>query len=137
MIRIILDKEGTGKTKRLIEQANRAALEDGGDIVYIDDNKHHMYELNYKIRFIDTSDFVINDFCVFHGFICGIISENFDISQIYIDDIFKIVKDTMDSFDNFLKDIDDLSKRFNITFTLTLNGDPNTAPEFLKKYVLI
>ena len=137
MIRIILDKEGTGKTKRLIDLANRAALEDGGDIVYIDDNNHHMYELDHKIRFVDTSEFVINDFCVFHGFICGIISENFDISQIFIDDILKIVKDATDSLEDFLKNIEDLSKKFNITFTLTLNGDPSAAPQFIKDYALI
>lgn len=136
MIRIILDKEGTGKTRKLIEQANRASIEDGGDIVYIDDNKRHMYELSHKVRFIDTSEFTISDFCVFHGFICGIISENFDISQIYIDDTFKIVKDSMDSFEKFLKDIDQLSKKFNISFTLTLNGDPNAPPEFIKEYII-
>ncbi|MBZ4646394.1 MAG: hypothetical protein PWR27_354 [Petroclostridium sp.] len=136
MIKIIMDKEGTGKTKRLIDMANRSATEDSGNIIYIDDNNHHMYDLNHEIRFVDTSEFDIDDLRVFYGFICGIISENFDISQIYIDDIYKIVKDNSDLLEIFLQNIRKISEKFSISFTMTLNGDPENAPAFLKEYIL-
>ncbi|MDK2800510.1 MAG: hypothetical protein PWP27_388 [Clostridiales bacterium] len=135
MIKVIMDKKGTGKTKRLIELANSSIAQDSGDIVFVDNNNHHMYELNHEIRFIDTSEFEINDFCVFYGFLCGIISENFDISKIYIDGLFEIVNDDMDSLEIFLNDINKISDKFNIEFTMTISGDPKTVPAFLQQYM--
>ena len=135
MIRVIMGGRGTGKTRRLINMANNSIKQDDGNIVYIANNKRHMYELSHRIRFIDTSDFEINSLCCFYGFICGIISKDFDISQIYIDGIFQIVNDNLESLKEFLDNILALGKKYNIEFIVTLTGEPDEAPEFLKKYI--
>ena len=135
MIKVIMGKRGTGKSKKIIELANQAVKEDLGDIVYINSNNRHMYDLDHNIRFVDVSEFEIDDYCMFYGFICGIISEDFDISQIYIDGITKIADDDANSFEKFLKDIRKISNKFNITFTFTVSGEPGEAPSYLKEYV--
>jgi uncharacterized metal-binding protein len=126
---------GTGKTRMLIDLANNSAKNNDGNIIYIDNNRDHMYELSHKVRFIETSEFEINSLCCFNGFICGIISKDFDISQIYIDGIFQIANDSIDSLEEFLNNITALSKKFGIEFVVTLTGEPKAAPEFLKKYI--
>ncbi|MGE4283334.1 MAG: hypothetical protein AB7G87_06380 [Clostridia bacterium] len=135
MIKVIMDKKGTGKTKRLIDMANTSAREDKGDVVFIDNNNHHIYELSHQIRFVDTSEFEINDFYVFHGFVCGIISANFDVSEIYIDGIFEIIDDKMEFFEVFLSNIQKAAEKFNISFIMTITGDSKVAPEFIRQYM--
>ncbi|WHH60261.1 hypothetical protein [Petroclostridium sp. X23] len=135
MIKVIMGSKGTGKTKRLIDLANTSATEGLGDVVYIDSDNHHIYDLNHKIRFIDTSQFAIDQFCVFYGFICGIISEDFDISNIYIDGVFEIVDESMEFLEEFLNNVKKVADQFNISVVMTITGDPNEAPEFIKEYI--
>lgn len=135
MIKIIMGPKGTGKTKQLIDLANHSASRDSGDVVFIDRHNRHIYNLDHNIRFVDTSQFEISDFHMFYGFICGIIAEDFDISHIFIDSIFKIVQNSMDSFEKFLYDIEKISETCNIVFSMTISGDVSEAPEFVKKYI--
>ena len=91
MIQILAGEKGEGKTKRLIEMANDAGKSSKGHVVFIDDDNRHMYDLHYNIRFVKTN-FVMNDQKIFFGFICGILSQDNDIEQIYIDGLHNIVK---------------------------------------------
>ncbi len=104
MISVIVGEKGTGKTRHLIQSANTLIKESLGNIVFIDNNNRHMYELNYRVRFADTSEFQINTFCAFYGFICGIVSRDFDISNIYIDGVLDKIDDDS-SFEKFLLDV--------------------------------
>jgi len=135
MIKILMGEKGTGKTKKLIDMANRSVSQSSGDVVFIDKGTRYMYDLSHEIRFIDVSQFEIEDLYVFYGFICGIIAGNFDISQIYIDRIFNIVDDSMDSLKKFLIDIEKISQDFNIEFVMTISGDAALAPEYVKQYI--
>lgn len=135
MIRFIVGGKGTGKTKRIIEEANKSILEVPGHVAFIDNSRRHIYKLNHKIRFADTSEFEIKTFDMFYGFICGIISENFDISRFYIDDIFKIVKNDIIGLEEFINKLKKVSTNHNIEFIITATGSPDEAPEFLKEYI--
>ena len=83
----------------------------------------------------DTSDFDIKSWEEFLGFVCGIISSNFDISNIYIDGVLKIVKDTTEGMEVFLNSVDEMSKKFNIDVMISVSMDASEAPEYIKKYV--
>lgn len=76
MIQIIAGKKGKGKTKHLLDKVNAEVKEVHGNIVYLDKSSKHMYELNNKVRLIDTSEFGLSSSDGFIGFICGIISQN-------------------------------------------------------------
>ena len=80
MIQIIAGKKGKGKTKHLLDKVNAEVKEVHGNIVYLDKSSKHMYELNNKVRLIDTSEFGLSSSDGFMGFICGIISQDHDVS---------------------------------------------------------
>mgnify|MGYP001042219292 CR=1 FL=1 len=84
MIQIIAGKKGKGKTKHLLDKVNAEVKEVHGNIVYLDKSSKHMYELNNKVRLIDTSEFGLSSSDGFIGFICGIISQDHDLEQMYL-----------------------------------------------------
>lgn len=136
MLELLIGKKGTGKTKVLIDSVNRAAGEAHGNVIFISNNtERNMYDIDTKVRMAGTSDFDIKSWEEFLGFVCGIISSNFDISNIYIDGILKIVKDTTDGMEAFLNGVDEMSKKFNIDFMISVSMDAADAPEYIKKYV--
>ena len=135
MVELLIGKKGTGKTKVLLDNVNHAATNANGNVVFISNNtSHNMYDINSKVRMSDTSEFEITSWDEFLGFICGIISGNFDITNIFVDGTLKIVKDSMEGFEEFLRKLDDMSKKFNINFELSVSVDADSAPDYIKKY---
>lgn len=135
MVELLIGKKGTGKTKVLIDSVNSACNTANGNVVFISNNTgRNMYDVSSKVRMADTSEFEITSWDEFFGFICGIISSNFDITNIYIDGVLKIVKDTLDGFEEFLKNVDELGKKFNFKTMISVSMDVNEAPEYLKQY---
>ena len=100
MVELLIGKKGTGKTKALIENVNNASTVAKGNVVFISkDSARSMYDIKSKVRMVDTKEFSITTYSEFLGFICGIISRDFDITNIFIDGIFKIVgSDNLDGF---------------------------------------
>ncbi len=135
MLKLLIGKKGTGKTKVLIDSVNVAVNEANGNVVFIsNDTGRNMYDISSKVRMADTSEFEIDSWKEFLGFICGIISSNFDITNIYVDGVLKIVKDTLDGFEEFLADIEAVSNKFNVDIMISVSMDINEAPDYLKKY---
>ena len=136
MVELIIGKKGTGKTKHLIENVNAAANVAKGNVVFISNsNTRNMYDISTKVRMFDTSEFAIESYNELLGFIGGVISGNFDITNIFVDGIFKIVGgDNLDGFEKFLERLDTMSAKFNISFVITVSIDVNDAPDYIKKY---
>ena len=61
-----------------------------GNIVYLDKSSKHMYELNNKIRLIDVSGYPIKNADEFIGFVCGIVSQDHDLQEMYLDSFLKM-----------------------------------------------
>ena len=136
MIELLIGTKGTGKTKVLIDNVNSAAKSADGNVVFISNNtSQNMYDITSKVRMADTSEFDIASWDEFLGFICGIISGNFDITNVFVDGTLKIVKDDMDGFEAFLASLEDISKKFDINFELSVSVDKDAAPDYIKKYV--
>ena len=92
MVELIVGKKGKGKTKVLLDKVNGAIKEANGSIVYLDKSAKHMYELNNKVRLIDVSGYPIKNADEFVGFVCGIISQDHDLEQIYLDSFLTTAK---------------------------------------------
>ncbi|MBR4724007.1 MAG: hypothetical protein IK072_04675, partial [Clostridia bacterium] len=96
MLQLLIGKKGTGKTKVLISNVNDAAKSASGNVVFISNNiSQNMYDITSKVRMTDTSEFDIASWDEFLGFISGIISGNFDITNIFVDGTLKIVKNSL------------------------------------------
>ena len=135
MVELLIGKKGTGKTKALIENVNNASTVAKGNVVFISkDSARSMYDIKSKVRMVDTKEFSITTYSEFLGFICGIISRDFDITNIFIDGIFKIVgSDNLDGFETFLDKLQEISAKFHIDFNVSVSIDKDTAPEYIKK----
>lgn len=135
MVELLIGTKGTGKTKVLLDNVNHAASNAEGNVVFISNNtSQNMYNISSRARMADTSEFDIGSWDAFFGFICGIISGNFDITNVFVDGTLKIVKE-LDGFEAFLEKLDEAGKKFDINFELSVSVDTASAPEYIKKYV--
>jgi len=132
MIHVIYGKKGSGKSKRLLDMANAEVEKATGNIVYLDDNNRCMYDLKHEIRFINTSDYSIDNTDKLYGFVCGILSRDFDISTVYIDGLKKIVGKE-ENLEKLIKKLDKVFDGINAYIVISGSED---APEYLKKYVI-
>ena len=85
MVQLIVGRKGKGKTKQLLDKVNAEIKTVSGNIAYLDKSTKHMFELNNKVRLINVSEYMISDADEFVGFICGIISQDHDLEQMYFD----------------------------------------------------
>jgi len=135
MIKLIVGQKGSGKTKAMIEMANDAVNKVAGDIVFVDGSNRQMVDLSFKVRAINIKDFGITGVKDLYGFLCGILAGNYDINQIYLDGLFDILNFSGEDIEAFIFYIKKLSEKFNISFIISMNGNPETVPAYLKEYI--
>lgn len=135
MVKLLIGKKGSGKTKTLIAETNNASVNASGNVVFIsDDTRRSMHDIKSKVRMADTKDFSISSYDEFYGFICGIISRDYDITNVFIDGIFKIVgSDNLDGFEKFLSKLEAVGKELNVAFEISVSIDADAAPDYIKK----
>lgn len=128
MVELIVGKKGKGKTKVLLDRVNGAIKDANGSIVYLDKSTKHMYELNNRVRLIDVSGFPIKNADEFVGFICGIISQDHDLEQIYLDSFLAVAK--LDGLDvtNTMEQLDTIGQKYGITFVISISLDKEEIP---------
>ena len=128
MVELIVGKKGKGKTKVLLDRVNGAIKDANGSIVYLDKSTKHMYELNNKIRLIDVSGYPIRNSDEFVGFICGIISQDHDLEQIYLDSFLAVAKLEGKDVTDTLEQLDSIGREFGITFVISISLDKEEIP---------
>ena len=136
MIQIIAGEKGNGKTKCLLDKVNSEIKSVHGNIVYLDKNSKHMYELNNKVRLIDASEFMIDNADNFIGFICGVISQDHDLEQMYLDSFLKVAKLEGADISATLEKLNAIGEKYNVTFVLSISMDPAKLPEDMKDKVI-
>ena len=134
MVELIVGKKGKGKTKVLLDKVNGAIKNVNGSIVYLDKSTKHMYELNNKIRLIDVSGYPIINADEFVGFICGIISQDHDLEQIYLDSFLTTAKLEGLDISGTLEQLEEIGEKFSISFITSVSLDKEEIPaEFQDK----
>ena len=139
MVQLIVGDKGKGKTKELLDRANAAIKEVNGNVVYLDKSTKHMYELNNKIRLIDVSQFPLKNSDEFVGFICGIISQDHDLEQVYLDSFLKIAKleECECGLEGALKQLENIGKEYGITFIISMSKDKEDLSDEWKEKVVV
>lgn len=135
MIKVIIGEKGTGKTAKLIEAVHSAEEKATGNVVFINKGKRHVLDLTHKVRLVDTEEYKITNYEEFYGFLCGILSQNYDISYIFIDSITKIVNDDMPALTKFLEGINAVAEASKAEIQIILSMKPEDAPDGVKKFV--
>ena len=137
MVQIIAGRKGKGKTKFLLEKVNSAVKEAHGTIVYLDKNTQHMYDLSNRVRLIDVFKYPIHSYEAFLGFICGIISQDHDLEQMYLDSFLKLACLEGADIEETYKTLETISEKYHVTFVLSVSMDADELPEDVKKDVII
>ena len=141
LIQIILGDKGSGKTKRLIDLVNESLKNEHGDIIFIDDDKRYMYDLRHEIRFVDASEYPVGHKCQASemlGFICGMLSANFDLSLIAMDAFMKMVRTPLDDPEMkvFFEKLEILSEAHHCNFLISVSAQAESVPEYIRKYAI-
>lgn len=137
MVQIIAGKKGKGKTKHLLGKANAAVKESKGSIVYLDKSSKHMYELSNKIRLINVKEYPVDSSEAFIGFICGIISQDHDLEQMYLDSFLKLSCMEGEDISGVVDTLEKIGEKYHVTFVLSVSMDASELPENAKADVVI
>ena len=137
MVQLIVGNKGKGKTKHLLEKVNAQVLEATGNIVYLDKSSKHMYELNNKVRLIDVSQYMITNHDEFVGFICGIVSQDHDLEQMFLDSFLKIACLENEDITPVIEKLEKISQNYGIDFVLSVSMDESELPEALKSKIIV
>ena len=137
MVQLIIGNKGRGKTRYLLEKVNSEVKEILGNICYLDKSTKHMFELNNRVRLINVSDFMIENTDQFIGFICGIISQDHDLEQMYFDSFLKIAHLEGKDITDTIKRIQKIGDMFGVNFILSISVDEADVPEELKELIAV
>lgn len=136
MIKLHIGLKGSGKTKKLIDAVNVATASEKGNVVCITEGNRLMHDIDRGVRMVNTENFDIMNFDVFTGLLFGIIAQDFDVTHIFIDSLFKSVpKEKVEDVDGFLDILERLDKKFNVSFTVMISVSEDEATEKMKKYI--
>lgn len=138
MIEIICGEKGKGKTKELLAKVNGAVATASGNIVYLDKSQKHMYELNNKVRLINVADYPVETCDEFLGFLCGIVSQDHDLEEMYLDSFLTIAGvHNDDDICHAIEKLDVISEKYNVKFVLSVSKNEVDLPECAKAKVVI
>jgi len=135
LIEIICGEKGTGKTKRIISLANDVSDKAKGSIVFIDDDNSYMYDLGYSIRFINVTDYALNDPDMFLGFLCGLCASDFDLEYVFVDRFENVIKADLSELEGFFEQLNKLADQHSLHIVLSVSKGEEVLPEFMRPYI--
>ncbi len=136
MIQVIAGNKGSGKTKRLIDLTNATAREAVHDVIFLDDDNRYMYDVDHKVRFINAADYHVSSTDMFIGFLCGILSSNYDVGTVFIDAFLKLCHASLADTEKVVSVLAGLGAKQHVDFVLSVSADVDELPDFLKQYLI-
>lgn len=132
MIKLIVGPKGAGKTKTMIDMINAAVKTTEGNIVVIEKSMKLTTDINHAARLLDVDEYHIEGADMLYGFVAGVLAGNYDITELFIDGLLKIVDHNMDSAAALLAKIDAITS--NVEVIVTVSSAEDALPESIKKY---
>jgi hypothetical protein len=135
MIHLIMGLKGSGKTKKMIDAINTAAAEASGNVVCIEYGRKLTYDVTYKVRLVDSKEYGIRSAEMLKGFLSGLHAGNFDITNVFIDNLYKTIGNDIAVAEDFVAWCAKFASDNNMEITITISEDPETASETVKQYI--
>ena len=135
MIKLVVGKKGSGKTKTMLDAIAEAVKNESGNVIFVCNSNRHMLEVTHAARLVDVSNADTETFRLFKAFIMGMLSQNYDISHIFVDSLFKIVPDDNDGLAEFIEKLEKISEASNVKFTICISADISELPSAVHKYI--
>ena len=135
MIHVIMGLKGSGKTKTLIDAINAAVADAHGDVVCIEYGKKLTYDVTYKVRLVDSKEYGISSPEMLKGFLSGLHAGNFDITNVFIDNLYKTIGNDKAAGEDFVVWCAKFAAENNMEITISLTEDPAAASDVMKQYI--
>ena len=135
MIHVIMGLKGSGKTKKLIDNINAAVAQAHGDVVCIEYGKKLTYDVTYKVRLVDSQEYGISTPDMLKGFLSGLHAGNFDITNVFIDNLYKTIGSDEAAGEEFVAWCAKFAADNDMEITMTISADPTAASEAMKLYL--
>ena len=135
MIHVIMGLKGSGKTKKMLDSIHAAVEEANGNVVCIEYGKKLTYDVTYKVRLVDSKEYGISSPEMLKGFLSGLHAGNFDITNVYIDNLYKTIGTDRATGEAFILWCADFAKANDMNITITVSDDPAQASEAIKQYL--
>ena len=135
MIHVIMGLKGSGKTKKLIDSIHDTVAASQGDVVCIEYGKKLTYDVSYKVRLVDSQEYGIRSTEMLKGFLSGLHAGNFDITHVFIDNLYKTIGNDRSAAEDFVTWCAKFAADNNMEITMTISEDPANASEAVKQYL--
>ena len=135
MIQVIMGLKGSGKTKKLIDSINETLATASGDVVCIEYGKKLTYDINYRVRLVDSEEYAISNADMLKGFLSGLHAGNFDITNVYIDNLYKTIGTDRATGEAFVAWCAAFAATNNMNITITISDDPALASDAMKQFL--
>ena len=135
MIHVIMGLKGSGKTKKLIDSINETLATATGDVVCIEYGKKLTYDVNYRVRLVDSKEYGISTPDMLKGFLSGLHAGNFDITNVYIDNLYKTIGNDRAAGEEFIVWCAAFAEANNMNITVTVSDDAALASDAVKAYL--
>ena len=135
MIHLIMGLKGSGKTKKMRDSIEATLATASGDVVCIEYGKNLTYELNYRVRLVDSKEYGIKNSDMLKGLLSGLHAGNFDITNVYIDNLYKTIGSDRAEGEAFIAWCADFAQANGMEITITISDDPALASDVIKPYL--
>ena len=135
MIHVIMGLKGSGKTKKMVDSIHNTVANASGDVVCIEYGKKLTYDVTYKVRLVDSKEYGINSSEMLKGFLSGLHAGNFDITNVYIDNLYKTIGSDRAIGEAFISWCAEFAQANSMNITITVSDDPALASEEIKQYL--
>ena len=136
MVRLIMGANGAGKTKQLIELIHNSVESETGSVVCIEPSRDMTYDISYNVRLVNAGEYNVDSFECLRGFLCGLYAGNYDISDVFVDNLCKIAGSSVwQAVEKFLHWLDRFSESNEVKFTVTVSADEDVATEGMRQYI--
>ena len=135
MIHLIMGLKGSGKTKKLLDSINDAVATSKGSVVCIEYGANLTYGLSHKVRLVNSKEYGIKSPEMLKGFLSGLHAGNFDITNVFIDNLYKTIGDDKAVGEEFVAWCAKFAADNNMEITISITEDPAEASEAVKQYM--
>ncbi len=136
MIQVIMGLKGSGKTKKMIDAINEAVKSASGDVVCIEYGSQLTYDVSYRVRLVNSKEYGINNLDMLKGLISGLHAGNFDITNVYIDNLYKTIGSDRATGEAFILWCAEFAQTNNMNITITVSDDPSEVSDAVKAYLV-
>ena len=134
MSHVLMGLKGSGKTKKLVDSCNAVAATAAGDVVCIEYGNKLTYDVKSSVRLVNSKEYGISNPCMLKGFLSGLHAGNFDITHVYIDNLYKTIGNDRAAAEEFILWCAEFAKVNHMEITVTVSDDPAFASDDVKKF---